>query len=159
MEKQIVRSWDWELHNHRRDFETCPFCSHKMPYLKWDDYAVILVLDVVQGKHADVVVVSECPKCFEKSWTHQCGIGDFEEMSMEWQEAVNKEIASRRAIAKRQWELSLCFTCKKVEELPGERATWASCTCPVKINGIRTKREGCKHYVKKKVTKAKQKRL
>lgn len=153
--KTIVRSWDWELHNHRLDFETCPFCDHKMPYLKWDDYAVILVLDIVQGKHADVVVVSECPKCFEKSWTHQCGIGDFEEMSVEWQEAVNKEIAHRRKVEKRKWELSLCFTCKKVEREPEERATWASIRCPVLSGGVQSKREGCKSYVKKKVNKGK----
>ena len=149
MTKTIVRSWDWELHNHRRDFETCPFCDHKMPYLKWDEYAIILVLDVVQGKHADVVVVSECPKCFEKSWTHQDGpLGDYEHISMEWQEAVVKEIAERRKVAKRAWELSLCFTCKKVERKPDERATWASMTCPVQIGGVRTKREKCKGYVK-----------
>lgn len=148
--KQIVRNWDWENHNHRRDFETCPSCGHRMKYEDWDKYATILILDIIHGKHGSVGVVSECPKCFEKSWTHQLVIGYFEHISEEWQDAVDKERKERIAVAQRNWDTSLCRTCKRIDKAPREKDTIAYRTCYTGMGSVTKK---CDQYRKGKVNK------
>lgn len=150
IKKQIVRSWDWEIWNHRKDFQTCPNCDHEMLYTDWDNYATHLVLDTIQGKHGSAVIVSECPKCFEKSWVHQDLRSDIEHISEEWQEALSKELKDRIAIAQREWDLSLCRTCKKIEKTPQIKDTIAYRSCAKGLGPVVKK---CDLYKKGKENK------
>lgn len=69
--KHIVQTSNDTFQNHRRDFETCPHCSHKMDSDEWEKIASVLVLNPKCYRAGCVAIISECPKCFESSWVHE----------------------------------------------------------------------------------------
>lgn len=149
--KEIIRDYPVEDLPHRRDFETCPSCDTKYKNEKWNEHATILVLRIVFGKHEDCAVVSECSKCFEKSWVHNHLYCVYDTIfGEEWEIAAYKELDARREAAKIKWDRSLCRTCKKLEKPAKEKDTNAWITCPVLIGGATSK---CEHYKKGKENK------
>lgn len=153
--KQIIRDYPIEDLPHRRDFETCPCCDTRYKNEKWNEHAIILVLREIFGKHEYCGIVSECPKCFEKSWVHndlRCLYDVI--FGEEWEIAGYKEYENRKAAAQKKWEKSLCITCKNGKRINGiPTLDWVDCKI-VKKDYTRSSRghsvKKCEHYKKQK---------
>ena len=86
---------------HREDFQTCPHCGRKYKYEIWDGCAFILIASIPITSHmhkkGNVIIVSECPRCFGYSWCHEDYFHVCQEMNApkEWidkmQEAENEK--------------------------------------------------------------------
>lgn len=56
---------------HREDFESCPYCYAQYENEEWYKYTVDVVRNHFRFPNVGAsTVISECPKCFEKSWVH-----------------------------------------------------------------------------------------
>lgn len=129
--KKIVKSGADIGLGHRGDFETCPDCGHKMKNQEWEHAAVTLVLEPCCVKSSSVSVVSECPKCFEKSWVHErmAGFDWNDAFPQNWKDAVKKLKESTRLQAARDWGASICWQCKHLTEAMIDFHAWRSCKC------------------------------
>lgn len=141
MKKKVVGSWDCRNENHREDFETCPFCGTEYSIKRWDKQAVILVTDIVMGKHGYLAIVAECPKCFEKSWIHHSFLYEYSDFPKKWIKASSEERGKRELKALRDWKRGLCGACKNLES--GTVTTTTRSYCKGRSGGVETK---CKNY-------------
>lgn len=130
MSKRIVSSIDLSTYGHLGDLETCTDCGYKQEFMEWAKTASILALDIVRGKHGSVVLVMECPKCFEFMWFHMAiPLSIYDEVfPPAWIEATTKEFNKRCLFALRQWKKGVCGNCKLLES--GEISTHAWRNCP-----------------------------
>lgn len=111
--KEILSSWNEDINSHRVDFTTCPDCSLFYSVDVWAHTAVMLVLNPRIIKSSAVVVVSECPNCFAKSWIHEpMDSFDYGLFPEQWKIAVKEKATATRLTALRQWGASLCCHCK-----------------------------------------------
>ena len=116
--KKIVSTYDCSKW-HRGDFTTCPHCDAEAPSLRWDATAVILVTDTVWGKVSGFAVVSECQKCFEKSWVHR-DFGQIVFMAERgtwpkaWGNVAAKAKRDKNVAAARDWAFGLCGKCVRL---------------------------------------------
>ena len=130
--KSIVRSMDLTAIPHRADFTSCPCegCDARFDFEVWDKHAVMLVLDPVRGKHGSVVLVSECPTCFGRSWVH-CSFDAFlwdETQPKAWRSAVAKERGVRHLSAVHTFADSLCARCQCLRTLECDTLPIVHCT-------------------------------
>lgn len=126
---KCVHSWDPSSVRHRIGVTRCPHCDHDSD--EWEKSAVLLVLCEVHGKHGYVVVVNECPKCFEKSWVHQpfTWFQDYhDEYPEEWKTAAQKEYTRRHVAAVSKFADSLCAKCAHLRKLECETLPIIKCT-------------------------------
>jgi hypothetical protein len=96
---------------------------------QWDQAAVVLVLEPCYYKSGSVSVVSECPKCFEKSWVHH-GMSGFkwnDAFPKAWKERVERLEKDTKLKAFREWGAGLCWSCKHLKEATVEYHSWRSC--------------------------------
>jgi RecG-like helicase len=118
--------------NHRGDFQTCPSCDAEYTTKKWEEHTVEIVLGMVANYKTDsFFVVSECPKCSEKSWVHQSFLSVYRD-SLEFSpEEIHKIMTEMKRRVKQQvkrWESSACFTCKKLKSVNNNYLhVWVSC--------------------------------
>ena len=116
-----------------------------MDYKEWDDASVMLVLHPQYFKLGYVAIVSECPKCFDKSWTHESmdNFGHYSDWPENWCEEVNKLAAAERLKALRDWGGGICHTCKNLESGKIDYVAWRHC-----IAGSGTPVKKCPKYKK-----------
>lgn len=129
VQKKIVTSGADVGLGHREDFETCPDCNHRMKSEEWDKTALVLVLEPRIWKSSAVAVVSECPKCFEKSWVHarMDGFRWNDAFPQDWKDRVKALEESTRLAALRDWGASLCWNCKHLESGKIDFHAWRHC--------------------------------
>ena len=118
---QVVQTNPIELEtqNHRGDLESCPFCDLKQE--DWHSKNTIVVLNPTQFfLPARVIIIDECPKCFEKSWVHNnlrslayLDIG----FTSRQLKMIDKEIESRQIEGIRGFQKSKCASCSRLTEL------------------------------------------
>jgi hypothetical protein len=127
--KQIVRLSTDSHENHRGDFTTCPHCEHRMSSEDWELAAVELVLEPHCYKSGCVSIFSECPKCFEKSWTHErMAMFDCNEAwPSDWIKAVKKESERVLLLVLREWGRCICHKCKHLRSGTVEFHAWREC--------------------------------
>lgn len=141
--KQIVRS-ALRFGKHRTNFVTCPSCEHEMEIRKWRKAAIVLAPIIFMGSHGAVVVVSECPKCYKKSWVHH-RVEDFTDHSdwpKTWIKAVKEEAAKRQLEALREWGKGICHNCIHLKGGTITTHAWRSC-----IIGFGPPEKECETYV------------
>lgn len=129
VERRIVtRGCDSHV-DHRSDFTSCPSCDHQMDNDGWEKAAVELVLDPAVYKSGSVAVVSECPKCFAKSWVHERMYSfDFSDhWPDDWKKAVKQREASVRLVALREWGGAICHRCAHLKSGTVEYHAWREC--------------------------------
>ena len=129
--KNIWRELTCEFKYHRGDFETCPHCGQKFEDDEWDKHAVDLIIGIVNCVHGRITVVSECPKCFEKSWVHHnfttFMFDDEGKWPKGWNKAAIKEQADRQLRALREWGAGICWKCKKLTGGDISTHAWRNC--------------------------------
>lgn len=142
MKKTIVSTFTSRCGDHRANFENCPACDHKIDSRKWTaNHSCTLVVAEVAGKHGSVVVVSECPKCFKKSWIHQdfAFFSDWhEEYPYNWRDAATKEHERRHRATLESFCKSQCANCQHIRSLEIDTSAIVHCTKgrePTKIPG------------------------
>lgn len=116
---------------HRMGVTSCPHCDHNdMDYTSWHKGAVMLVTEIVQGKHGSMAVVSECEKCFEKSWVHEMfsAFRCYDEYDAEWKAVAEKVENARHLAALHEFCDSLCVSCVHLRGLEGDTLCWKTCT-------------------------------
>lgn len=166
MTKPIVTTEEFADTEHLADFETCYHCDFKQEYHpNWQNCAIKLVLIEYRGRHGAVVIIMECPECFEKMWIHvdfNVFYNDDNNWSDIWCEKVNEEYKRRNQHAMDEFERSLCKTCSNLEEPPEEFTThgWIECgirdygSRPVMfedtVDNFKPDIVGCKDYKKKR---------
>lgn len=121
-----------EMRNHRVDFEGCPHCEFRMDWQKWDKYACLLILESSFEKKGHVTVISECPKCFEKSWIHEsmdC-INAHRQFPFpkKWIVAIEQFAAACKLKALRDWAVGLCGRCSQLSCGKIDYGTWRECS-------------------------------
>lgn len=131
--RKIISEMDHSI-THRAGVWTCPHCDYQEDNYsvgKWEKGALTLVLAIVHGKHGSVVVISECPKCFKKSWVH-AEFSRFEEWSntypKEWKEAAIKERDRRHIASLIRFTDSLCARCRHLRRLECNTIPIVDCT-------------------------------
>lgn len=123
--KKIVKSGGEKGAEHRAMITVCPDCNYDSDESNtandkpWMQGAVILVLQPRFYKKGHVAIVSECPKCFKKSWLHvdidrvhwfsQC-------LPKKWIDAIKAEGERLKLQAVREWPKGLCWRCKHLKE-------------------------------------------
>ncbi len=115
---------------HRRGVTHCPHRDFKdEEYDVWHAAAIMLVTEIVHGKHGSLAVVAECPKCFKKSWVHE-GSSAFRvyEYYKQWTEIAEKVFAARHLVALRRFTDSLCATCVHLRKLECDTLPIIDCT-------------------------------
>lgn len=143
---KIVRSFAPASIRHRAGITTCPYCNHNAD--DWAKTATTLVLATVHGKHGSVVVVNECPECFQKSWVHQpfsffASYSD--DYTEEWKSAANEERGKRHLEAVTTFADSLCAGCAHLRSLECDTLPIVHCTKgdPVPIEGRKARLHSC----------------
>lgn len=123
---------------HRECVTSCPNCRHQPPdqYNWWRKNAETLVLYPAHWKTGNVALITECPKCFEKSWIHE-PMDNFRPYNtdvfpIEWIKKVEEILAQIRLDALREWAFGLCGRCKHLESGTVNERTWRYCD---KIHG------------------------
>lgn len=114
------------LDNHLADFETCRGCQKSMPWTVWEKQITHLIAKEVYGKHGSLVLVLECPKCFEKNWVHISYLSPLSAPDR-LVKAFTKEIAARKLRAVRDWGKALCWNCKNLTEASITTNPWREC--------------------------------
>lgn len=119
---------------HRAGITDCPHCKFEPGRTDdgdklWDKAGHTLVLQPRVYKSGCVVVVSECPKCFESSWVHirMSGFDWNDCWPKKWKEAVAKEDVRVRLEAAREWPTGLCWRCKHLTSATIEYHAWRHC--------------------------------
>ena len=129
-QKRIVLSSNQDRQtNHRADFKTCPHCDYEMEHDEWHKVAVTLVLQPRNYKSGSVAVLSECPKCFEKSWTHEsmdC-FAYHDEFPQAWIDRVDKLAKQTKLYALRAWGSGICHSCMHLSSGTIDYHAWRSC--------------------------------
>ncbi len=121
------------VHSHRPDFRHCPHCDEVTEHEDWLKRARVLVIAVVYGKHGSIAVLSDCPKCFEKSWVHQdiqhVGrfMGELYGWPEEWTKAAEAEHSRRHLEGIRELDGSLCQSCAKLQTMEITTHVWRNC--------------------------------
>lgn len=130
IEKIITKTFLLSYNSHRGDLETCPCCGRRQKVKDWEIQAGELCLDIVFGKHGSAVIITECPKCFEKSWVHiKIPLIYYDDIfPIEWLDAAGIEFRKRKEAAQKKWDNSLCKKCKNLKKY--EITTAARITCP-----------------------------
>jgi hypothetical protein len=134
---------------HRAGISSCPHCQHDFGFDDrnlWIKNATALVLEVVQGKHGSIAYISECPKCFKKSWVHN-EIGCFythQEWPDGWEEAAEAEKGTRGLSNLRRFNHSLCASCTHIRGVEIGTAGWRYCA----LKGHGHFEEECDKFVK-----------
>jgi hypothetical protein len=128
--KRVTKSFDQRTCGHRADFEHCPSCDARFDDQTWDEAAVIMSLEVTGGKHGSVVIVSECPKCFEKSWVHNtfCSLSCGVTFPEHWRKAAAEEHTRRHTAAVHVFTDSLCAQCAHLRKLECDTLPLVDCT-------------------------------
>ena len=111
--KRIVQSGSDRLGNYRVSHLDCPHCDYSMKFEDWRKAATTLILNPRIQKTGNVAVMSECPKCFEGSWTHYSYdyFHGFSTWSEKWKKVVQKIEAEVKLKALRDWAKGLCGKC------------------------------------------------
>ena len=127
---KITHSFDAARYSHRAGVTDCPHCGAQFDYEKWRGNALTLALCEVHGRHGAAVVVSECPKCFKKSWIHTDldGFFDFQNWPEGWVEAAREERARRCIAAIRALGRSLCWRCRFLTDGSVSTVTRINCS-------------------------------
>lgn len=115
--------------DHRGDFQTCPHCDHRLPFLGWDKLSHTLSLRPRVYRKGSVAISAECPNCFESSWVHV----EFDSLRHRqfpegWRERADKESAAQKLRALREWGRSLCWQCAKLQSGTICHGTWRECS-------------------------------
>jgi hypothetical protein len=127
--KKVVQSLPTGV-AHRRGVTFCPHCDYNdNEYASWHDGALMLVREIVFGKHGSVAVVAECPKCFKKSWVHESfsAFAVYDEYK-EWHDVVEQIHAARHETALKRFCDSLCVSCVHLRGMKGDTLCWKKCT-------------------------------
>lgn len=137
--REIRSSWDCTIYNHRGSLDCCPFCQFEQKIKEWHKQASILVVAEIQGVHRSVAIVTECPKCFEKSWVHiEMSFSTYDSCySKSWIEAIRKEYDKRCLSALREWKKGICGECALLTG--GEITTHAWSLCDGRSGGVEIK--------------------
>lgn len=128
-QKKIVSSGGDIGVNHRADFKHCPSCDHPMINEDWESAAIVLVIEPAVIKTGCVSVVSECLKCFERSWVH-ASMGGFywnEAWPEAWKKAVKEREATVKLAALREWGAALCHNCRHLTSGTVDHHAWRHC--------------------------------
>lgn len=152
MKKSIKPNADHGL-AHLEDLQTCPHCDVQRELYDWHKHAVHLVLEPRVYKAGHVAVVMECPSCFNRCWLH-CHMSRFAahaEWPKNWVDAVKDKLQAVMDAAAREWQASLCRTCKRLEGTPSPYNNWRSCLHGGM--GIGPPRTICDRYIKGKSKK------
>jgi hypothetical protein len=114
---------------HRADFRHCPHCEEPTPTEEWFKYVHIVVIGEVHGKHPSGALVSECPKCFKKSWVHRdLALLEYEgHLDANAKYAAKEELARRQLVALRLWGAGLCWNCTHLKSGSVSTATHRTC--------------------------------
>lgn len=122
--------------NHREDFETCPSCGHNKETREWFDnkYPIILSLDTGgYSIYSRAIIVSECDKCFEKSWVHYYLTSlsySFDGLTKKQLDVITKEIEKRKLNGVRDFQTSLCCRCNNLTGISFDNFKgYRSCSC------------------------------
>ena len=130
---------------HREGIYNCPHCDHNPEdsskgafsdaLFWWGNNAEILICAVVRGRHDSVALVTECPKCFKKSWCHfpLSGFDYYPDLPKNWASAVEEEEHSRHILAARNWSFGLCGRCEHLKSVTLN--TSARRTCAIGFGG------------------------
>jgi hypothetical protein len=117
--------------DHRRGVTSCPHCDfNDNDYTAWHVGAVILVTEIVHGKHGSMAVVAECPECFKKSWVHESfsAFSCYDEYPEDWKRIAKQTEDSRHEVALKEFCDSLCVSCKHLRGLEANTLCWKKCT-------------------------------
>ena len=129
MNRRIVQTANDYSDSHRKDFETCPHCDHRMKHGEWDKLADTLVLTPRCFRVGCVSVMAECPKCFKKSWVHvkyyRIEIDD--DLPQKWRDTVAALDKSTKLTALRDWGSSICHRCQHLKGGIVEYHAWRQC--------------------------------
>lgn len=87
--KDIVTTQDLTDIYHLADLRMCMHCEFTQDLKEWKKSAFRLLLDEIQCKWESVVVIMECPNCFERMWVHD-SMMDFDGYPDEWYKATDK---------------------------------------------------------------------
>lgn len=128
---KITRSFDIRTVEHRTSVVSCPHCGTTFELDDWGKHAAVLVLEEIWGKHGSLAVVSECPKCFEKSWCH-FEFSSFDKwcdwFAPDLRAAAYTEHERRHIAAVRRYSDSLCAKCEHLKNLDCKTLPIVSCT-------------------------------
>lgn len=131
--KRIVNSSADAHIRHRETLHSCPYCDHipPKPYEWWDKNAETLVLYPAHVKVGHVALITECPKCFEKSWAHEA-MHNFQPYKdyiwpVEWIRKVGEIYAKIRLDALRAWAFGLCGRCHLLDNGSVDEHAWRNC--------------------------------
>jgi len=131
--------------SHRNDFRTCPHCDHCMDHKEWDKAAHTLVLEPRCYKSGNIVLITECPKCFEDSWVHKpMSCFEYTDAPEKWKEAVVKKEAAVKLQALRDWANGLCGKCAKLESGEVNYHAWRDCCDGCRSGPVKTE---CEEFV------------
>jgi hypothetical protein len=120
---------------HRGGIWTCPHCDWQAPdhsTAPWAKAAVMLVTDIVHGKHGSIVYVSECPGCFKKSWVHvdlsTMGSTWNDDFPAEWNKKAKEVRAARHLAAMQLFMRSQCSKCRWLRKFECDTLPIVECT-------------------------------
>lgn len=115
---------------HRVGVTSCPHCDHNdNDYDSWHAGALAIVTEIVHGKHGSMAVISECPKCFKKSWVHEAfSAFSYTDAYAEWKELAAKTEAERHRKGLIVFCDSLCVRCVHLRGFEGDTLCWKKCT-------------------------------
>lgn len=108
---------------HRVGVWKCPHCDWQdadHAVAPWERAGILLVTDIVHGKHGEIAYVSECPSCFKKSWIH-VGLDHAsskwnEDFPEEWRKKAAEVRDQRHLSAMRTFMASQCARCVHLKE-------------------------------------------
>lgn len=117
---------------HRNGVSNCPHCDFEpeKSWKVWPEHAVSMVLNEVQCKHGSVAYISECPKCFKKSWVHHEIAGfdhSCERWPKGWPEAAKAEGRARALSNLRSCQGTLCMSCVHLVGVQIDTIAWRWC--------------------------------
>jgi hypothetical protein len=131
--------------NHRSMFDQCPHCEFKMPSMDWSMNAHTLIVEPLSFKNGCCATITTCPECRRDSWVHEPYhfIERTRAFPKEWRKAVAKHREALEAGALEAWGMSLCRTCKLLDEGCVDTHAWRACDI-----GIGPCLNQCDHYRK-----------
>lgn len=112
---------------------------------EWEKQSVILVLSPRCYKSGCVAILSECPKCFKKSWVHE-RMATFkfnDKIPESWVKAVEELEKTVKLEALREWGRGICHQCKHLTGGKIEYHAWREC-----IRGYGPSEKECEKFEK-----------
>lgn len=102
----------------------CPHCDHHMEMHEWMSKAnareVITGQGIPYSKPGALFIISECPKCFELSWTHiDLNGSNFNRRTWDKKDTTlfEAEYDARMQVAEKEFDESPCKKCAKFKEV------------------------------------------